>query len=175
MREKYVIGLIFVISGVLLGTYIAKTSTSHTIVESTISENLWPAVVLLLLFITSGIQLGKLLLRKKAVEEQLSRESEEKRKKEEEETGEREVLPLFLFGMVISFLYIFIIKWIGFTVATPIFMAIFLYVVGYRKKLMLAIVSLATVAVYLLLFVKATYIPLPRGFGIFRAVSLLFY
>jgi len=54
-------------------------------------------------------------------------------------------------------------------------MAIFMYITGYRKKIMVAVVSLVTVASFLLLFTKATYIPLPRGFGFFKSISVFFY
>jgi hypothetical protein len=54
-------------------------------------------------------------------------------------------------------------------------MAIFMYVTGFRKKIMIAVVSLGTITVFLLLFVKITFIPLPRGYGIFRSISYLIY
>ena len=170
--EKYVTGLIFVVSAVFFGIA-TKIPLPH--LESPLGAGFWPKIILMLLFITSGIHLIKLLLRKKEVEERLAREAEEERKREEGETGERKVFSLLLFGIGISFLYIWIIRWIGFTVATPPVMAAFMYVTGYRKKIMLAVVSLGTVAIFLLLFVKATYIPLPRGFGIFKKISVLFY
>lgn len=170
--EKYVTALIFTVSAVFFALA-TKIPPPH--LESPLGAGFWPKVILLLLFITSGIHLGKLLLRKKEVEERLARQVEEERKREEEETGERKVFSLFLFGAVITFLYIYLIRWIGFAVATPIFMAAFTYITGYRKKIMVAVVSLATVAIFLLLFVRATYIPLPRGFGIFKEISVLFY
>lgn len=85
------------------------------------------------------------------------------------------MFPLFLFGTILSFLYILGVGLIGFTLATPIFMAIFMYVTGFRKKIMIAVVSLGTITVFLLLFVKITFIPLPRGYGIFRSISYLVY
>jgi hypothetical protein len=55
-------------------------------------------LVLTIVFVASAIHLVRLFFRKKEVEEYLAGEAEEARKKEEEETGEREMLPLFLFG-----------------------------------------------------------------------------
>jgi putative tricarboxylic transport membrane protein len=170
--EKYVTALIFAVSAAF---FVLATRIPPPHLESPLGAGFWPKVILLLLFVTSGIHLGKLLLRKKEVEERLARETEQERKREEEETGERKVFSLLVFGIGISFLYIYIVRWIGFIVATPIFMAVFMYITGYRKKIMVAVVSLATVAIFLLLFVKATYIPLPRGFGIFKEISVLFY
>ncbi len=170
--EKYVIGFICLVSAVFLGI---ATTIPKGYVESPLGAGFWPKLILLFLFVTSSIHLVKLLLRKKEVEERLAKETEEERKKEEWETGERHAFPMFLFGAVITFLYIYLIRWIGFTVATPVFMAVFMYITGYRNRVMVAVVSLVTVVTYVLLFTKATYIPLPRGFGIFNAFSVLFY
>jgi hypothetical protein len=54
-------------------------------------------------------------------------------------------------------------------------MAAYLYVTGYRSKVMLVAAPLLATAVFLLLFVVATYIPLPRGIGIFKEISVLIY
>ena len=37
------------------------------------------------------------------------------------------------------------------------------------------VAPILTIAVFLLLFVVATYIPLPRGIGIFKDISVLIY
>jgi hypothetical protein len=172
VTEKLVAVLICLISLIFLGL---ATQIQPSPLESSLGAGFWPKVVLISLLIASGIHLIKLLLRKKEIEERLAKEREDARKKEEEETGERQAFSLFLFGCAISFIYIFIIRWIGFVIATPISMAIFMYVTGYRKKAMLVVIPLVTLVIYLLLFVKATYIPLPRGFSIFKDISVLFY
>jgi hypothetical protein len=48
-------------------------------------------------------------------------------------------------------------------------------VTGYRHKVMMIVAPILTIAVFLLLFVVATYIPLPRGIGIFKDISVLIY
>jgi len=172
MGEKTVIGIIFLVSVIFFGISFT-IPPPHT--DSPLGSAFWPKLVLMLLFITSGSHLAKLLLLKKEVKEQLARRAAEEQKQLEEETGERLVLKMVLFGMVISCIYIFVIKYIGFTVATPLFMIAFLYITGYRKRLMIIVISICTIAVFLLLFVKATYIPFPRGYGIFKSISVLFY
>jgi hypothetical protein len=64
---------------------------------------------------------------------------------------------------------------VGFAIATPISMGIFMWITGYRKKVMLGVIPLGITVVFLLLFVKITYIPFPRGVGIFRSFSFLLY
>jgi len=170
--EKTVTGSICLFSVIF---FCLATTIAPSRVKSPLGTAFWPGLILAILFVASAIHLVKLLLRKKEVEELLAREAEQNRIKEEEETGERRAFPLFLFGILISFIYIFSVSWVGFAVATPLSMGIFMFITGYRKKAMLAVVPLGTTAVFLLLFVKVTYIPLPRGFGIFRSFSLLLY
>ena len=100
---------------------------------------------------------------------------EKKQKALQEAMGEEANRNLLIFGGVIAFLYIFTVHYIGFVITTPVFMAIYMYVTGYRNKVMLVAAPILAVAVFLLLFVVATYIPLPRGIGIFKEISLLIY
>jgi phosphatidylglycerophosphate synthase len=125
--ENYVTGFICLVAGVFLGI---ATTIPKGYVESPLGAAFWPKLILLSLFVTSGVHLTRMLLRKKEGEEQLAREAEKAQKRNEEETGERKVFSLFLFGIVISFIYIYSLRWIGFTVATPIFVAVFMYVTG---------------------------------------------
>jgi putative tricarboxylic transport membrane protein len=172
MVEKVVTVIMCLFSVIAYGI---ATTIPPPFVQTPLSAGFWPKLVLTIIFVASALHLVRLFFRKKEVEEYLAREAEEAKKKEEEETGEREMLPLFLFGTIHSFLYIVSVGLIGFTLATPIFMAIFMYVTGFRKKIMIAVVSLSATAVFLLLFVKLTFIPLPRGYGIFRSISYLIY
>ncbi len=172
MGEKLITGIIFLISVIFFG--IAFTiPPPHT--ESPLGSAFWPKLVLLLLFITSGSHLARLFLRTKEAEAELRLKAAEKQKSEEDETGERLVAKLVIFGMVSAYLYIFAVRYVGFAVASPLFMMIFMYITGYRKPIMSIVISFCTIAAFLLLFVKATYIPLPRGYGIFKSISVLFY
>ena len=172
MGEKVVTGLMCLLSVIFFGV---ATTIPPPYVKSPLGAAFWPKLILAIIFVASVIHLLRLLLRKKEVEEQLARELKEERKKEEDETGEREVFSLFLFGTIFCFFYIFFLRFIGFTVATTIFTAVFMYVTGFRKKIMLAVVTITGVAIFLFLFVKVTFIPLPRGYSIFRSISYLIY
>ncbi|MBW2154380.1 MAG: tripartite tricarboxylate transporter TctB family protein [Deltaproteobacteria bacterium] len=172
MGEKIITGLLCFFSVICYG--IAMT-IPPPFVQTPVGAAFWPKLILGIVFGASAIHLVKLFFRKADVETQLVEESEKARKREEEETGEREVPSLFFFGTLLSLIYITCLKWIGFTVATPIFTAAFLYGTGYRNKLMLVLVSICTAGIFLFLFVKLTFIPLPRGYGIFRSISYLVY
>ena len=172
MVEKLITGCVCLFSAIFFGI---ATTIPPPFVQTPLDSAFWPKLILTVLFFASAIQLIKLVRRPKEVEENLTRETEEFRKKEEESTGEREELSLLIFGVIFCFIYIYSLRWIGFTVATPAFMVVFIYVTGYKNKYMMVVVSLCTVAFFLFLFVRLTFIPLPRGYGIFRSISYLIY
>jgi hypothetical protein len=93
----------------------------------------------------------------------------------QEAMGEADNRNLLIFGGFITFFYIIVVDYVGFLITTPVFMGIYLYVTGYRHKVMMIVAPILTIAVFLLLFVVATYIPLPRGIGIFKDISVLIY
>ncbi len=144
-------------------------------VDTPLVGSFWPGIALVILFVCSCIELFRLLRQTKEQREAKEKADEKKQALLEEATGEKSVKNLLIFGFVISFIFITVMDFLGFTVATPIFMAIYMWVTGYRKKLWLAVIPIVSVAVFLLLFTIATYIPLPRGIGIFRELSTLIY
>jgi hypothetical protein len=172
MVEKLIIGCVCLFSAIF---FAIATTIPPPFVQTPLDSAFWPKLILTVLFFASAIQLVKLFRQPKEVEENLTREAEESRKEEEESTGEREELSLLIFGAIFCFIYIFSLRWIGFTVATPAFMMVFIYVTGYKNKYMMVVVSLCTVAFILFVFVRLTFIPLPRGYGIFRSISYLIY
>lgn len=71
--------------------------------------------------------------------------------------------------------YIFTISYIGFILASLLFVPIFLLNLGIRKVVPLIGTPVILTGFVYLLFIKVMYIPLPRGIGIFRLFSLIFY
>ena len=135
----------------------------------------WPGIALTILFVCSCIELLRLLRQTKEQSEAKEKADERKQALLEEATGEKTVKNLLIFGFVISFIFIIVMDFLSFTVATPVFMAIYMWVTGYREKLWLVVIPIVATVVFLLLFTIATYIPLPRGVGIFRELSTLIY
>ncbi len=71
--------------------------------------------------------------------------------------------------------YILLLEYGGFVVLTPIFVALFMILLGARKKVYIAAGSILLVGVVTFVFGNLLLVALPRGKGIFRAFSLLFY
>jgi putative tricarboxylic transport membrane protein len=71
--------------------------------------------------------------------------------------------------------YIVLIPWIGFLLATVLFILAFILALDERRKTVLIISPPLITAVIILVFAKFITIPLPKGVGIFAEFSRLFY
>jgi hypothetical protein len=172
MGERLLTGFLIVFSAVFFGLAMQITPPR---VETTLVGSFWPGMALSILFVCSLIEFIRQFRQTK--EERAAKEVEDNRKKRalQEAMGEEDNNKLLIFGGFIAFFYIIVVDYVGFLVATPVFMGIYLYVTGYRHKVMMIVAPILAIAVFLLLFVVATYIPLPRGIGIFKDISVLIY
>jgi len=73
------------------------------------------------------------------------------------------------------FLYIVVMPWIGFVLATFLFVFAFAVSLGERRKLVLVVSPFLVTAMVVAVFAKFITIPFPRGVGVFAAFSRLFY
>lgn len=76
-------------------------------------------------------------------------------------------------GIVLA--YLILIPWTGFFVATPAFVAAFMYGLGERRGILLLIAPLLVTVGIFMAFVKFIFIPLPRGVGLFLTFSRMLY
>jgi hypothetical protein len=77
--------------------------------------------------------------------------------------------------LVLSFIYTYAMYQWGFLITTPFFIAIMLYLLRYRKVWAFFVYPIVFTLGFYLIFVVAASIILPRGHGIFRTFSLIFY
>jgi putative tricarboxylic transport membrane protein len=78
-------------------------------------------------------------------------------------------------AIALIILYVLAAPVIGFAVATAAFSAAFMWVCGARSAGAIAVTALVGTVALLYLFVKAVYLPLPKGDGVFEAVTLALY
>ena len=71
--------------------------------------------------------------------------------------------------------YAFLLETVGFVVLTPIWIAGYMFAIGMRRWTWLLGAAVILSAFMILVFPKMMLIPLPRGVGIFREISLLVY
>ena len=77
--------------------------------------------------------------------------------------------------MTLILLYVLAAPVTGFPLATVGFVAGFMWVSGARSAAGIAAAAVLGTVGLLYLFVKAVYLPLPKGDGVFEAVTLALY
>jgi len=77
-------------------------------------------------------------------------------------------------GVLILFLYISLMQYAGYILSTLCFTLFAMLMLGNRNKAQLVAVPLAVTGFIFLILTYGMFVPLPKGVGIFRAVSLLF-
>lgn len=75
-------------------------------------------------------------------------------------------------GIALITAFVVAVPWIGFFLATALFLAIFPWIGGLRRPVVAVSVSLAGTLALAVVFLKVAYISLPLGEGPFRALSL---
>jgi uncharacterized membrane protein (DUF485 family) len=77
---------------------------------------------------------------------------------------------------IVTFLaYILAMAWIGFILATLLYVLVFALALGERRRWVLAISPFLVTAVIVAVFAKFITIPFPKGIGVFAEFSRLFY
>ncbi len=71
----------------------------------------------------------------------------------------------------IPLVYVFVMHKIGFFLVTPIFLPLYMYVLGVRKLRTLISVTVGLYVAVIFLFVKLVYTPLPQGAGFFHSLN----
>ena len=124
----------------------------------------WPTTILVLMLI-----LGILLLIKGIRERNQSTAQEKK-------DSAPEVHPFRHWVITgITALFILCIPIFGFVITLPLFLVTVALILGMKRKVSAISFSLISSALFIYLFTHVFQVPLPRGTGIFRSFSLLFY
>jgi hypothetical protein len=127
-----------------------------------VGPDFWPRIILLLLVFLSFLAFLSDILKKPA----------EKRDAIFLKAIEIKRLGITL---VLIFIYIIMLYYIGFVVSTPIFIFIFMIILGEKRKWLIFITSILLTAAVVMVFSKFFLLAIPRGFGAFRSFSLLFH
>lgn len=78
-------------------------------------------------------------------------------------------------GLVIIILYGFLIPILGFTIATLLYIVVWLLLGGIRKPVLIFLVTVLGTVAMLFIFVKLALMPLDRGQGVFGEITLAIY
>jgi len=132
-----------------------------------VDSDFWPKIVLGLLIFCSAMLLLENYRRRRAHHDQ--------GQGKKEDYDPKGLIRMLGTGALLLF-YVFIgLQYLGFLLSTLIFTAALMYWLGNRKPVTIALVSVLSSSLFMVIFCRLMLIPLPRGEGLFRTFSLLFY
>jgi putative tricarboxylic transport membrane protein len=119
-----------------------------------LGPDFWPRAVLILLLVVCAIQIGRRLLESPGADAE----------------GERD-WRLLAGGIGLTILYVPGIAYLGFFLATALFLAAFMWVGRFRRPKIVAAASVLGSLTFVFVFMKVVYVSLPLGVGPFRTLS----
>ncbi len=138
----------------------------------TLGPDFWPKLVLGLALLVCAFEIARIALSggRGAVGEiaQLA----ERAARDDEAPSPPESLPRLVAGMALTALYVWLLGPLGFFSATVPYLAAFVILGGYRRRAVIAAVSVIGTLVMMFFFMKVVYVSLPLGDGPFREVTL---
>lgn len=145
--------------------YLLSTRIQFEEVPGRIGPDAWPKIVLALLLATCIWQMGRILIFGAApvssVDDELPMAADE-----------GDFTYLALLAIAVTVVYAFLLPWLGFFVATVLYLAGIAYVGRYRRVLPLVATSIIAPIVLIFVFMKIVYVALPLGTGPFKDITL---
>lgn len=159
----------FVAAAAAACLYYAALQFSFHHRPGTLGPNAWPLGVSLLMLVVSGGKAVEALVRRPPP----STEYEEIAAADTGDAAPPESHPwLLLAGMAVTLAYVALVTPVGFLLCTAAYLAIFLWIGGYRRLAPLAAMSVLGSLVLMFVFMKLVYVSLPIGEPPFSAAML---
>jgi putative tricarboxylic transport membrane protein len=131
----------------------------------------WPILILALASILSAILLFSSLRKGKEKGERDTAEPPSP----ESIADRKRARNIVILSSVATLFYIFAMQWVGFPIATLLFVITFIVILGERRKWVLIFSPVLVTVFILVVFSKFIAIPFPRGIGIFAELSRFFF
>jgi putative tricarboxylic transport membrane protein len=169
-RGRLARALPYVVVGIAAAyLYYAALNFSFHHRPGTLGPNAWPMGIALLMLLVCIFKAAEALLRKRVPltpYEQISAA-------EPPDSAPPERHPwMLVLGMVATVLYVALVTPVGFFVCTVAYLAVFLWIGGYRRTGAVAAISVVGALVLTFVFMKLVYVSLPIGRPPFSAVML---
>jgi len=160
-KGEFVIPIVFIVLSIFLfvNTYRFEFTT-HLQAPPT----LWPRSIIILLVLACGLLIGKLVS-----------EAGKKGTGPTENSGPKIQWGMILKGILVLFLYMSLMGYVGFIISTLAFTLAAMLMLGNRNRVHLILTPLLTTALVFTIFTHAMFIPLPKGISIFRTFSQFFH
>jgi hypothetical protein len=128
----------------------------------------WPRAVLVALLVSGVLNLGLLYRKAKRNDEPLTASALELGGFE----GFSEKQRQYLLAIALSIVFFFSLEFFGFFAASPFFLFVFAYAIGYRDPVKLTVFSVVVALVIFFAFRNVMNVALPYGQGPFRELSV---
>ncbi|MDQ0338189.1 cell division protein FtsW (lipid II flippase) [Caldalkalibacillus uzonensis] len=147
--------------------------------QTAVPPNFWPTFILSLMLVLGIILLAKTLIEARMQKRESGQTETEQTVEEEEHVSVYEPelkYPFRLWAIILSLtVFIITLPYLGFILASLLFILVVSWVMGVKKWIPLLGASVISTAVFVFIFTKLLHLPLPRGVGFFRELSLFFY
>jgi putative tricarboxylic transport membrane protein len=130
----------------------------------------WPKLAIGLIAIVSLLETVRILLGRRGEARGIGDALEGDAEEEAAAGGERH-LGLLLAGVGLTLGYGILIPYLGFPLATFLFLVFFMYVGGYRRHAIIWLSSAVGVLVFAIIFLRIVYVSLPRGVAPFDRLT----
>jgi putative tricarboxylic transport membrane protein len=156
----------------LASFFLMSTSQIHSANNTTVlGPKTWPYIVLILMLVLAIMGVIKTFITSKKVAGEQAVETSEAEEPEKRIFN----IPMSLVSILSIILYAVGLYFLGFIISSILFLYLLTQVLGSKKQLFTILFSVIMTAFFVGLFSILLEVPLPRGIGIFRAFSILFY
>ena len=128
----------------------------------------WPILILATAIVLTALLILSSFRKTKKGEE---KEAPQEPPSPEEAAGRKRARKIVVLASGVTLVYIFAMQWIGFALATLLYVLAFILVLGERRKWVLLVSPILVTVLILVIFSMFIAIPFPRGIGIFADLS----
>jgi putative tricarboxylic transport membrane protein len=152
-----------------VGLYYVADHISYAAIPDQMGPDRWPKIVISVLILVCGIELvRRLIARSDSVEP-----SSDPQELEADLMSHHQAHPGLVIGTVLATVgYLLVLDTLGFFISTIFYTGCLMALGGFRKPLVVSIMSLVLSFFFTFIFMKLIFVALPLGHGPFEKISL---
>ena len=135
-----------------------------------LGPDIWPRAVLVLLMIVCGVEIVRRTLFVRGVRD--TPRAVPAGDSEADAAGTERFPWCLAGGIALTIAYVLALDWLGFFVATALYLGLFMLIGRYRRARVIAAASIVGSLAFVFVFMKIVYVSLPLGRGPFKALSV---
>ena len=136
-----------------------------------LGPDFWPRAVLVLLIVVCVCEIVRRVVFERAAHDDLS-SAHASSSDDAQAASEDRFAWCLAGGIALTIAYVLALDWVGFFVATALYLALFMVVGRYRRTRVIVSASVLGSLAFVYVFMKIVYVSLPLGRGPFKALSV---